>query len=85
MQNLKYAPQESFLQFIPVPGHEATGHELRDALRGVRRLDGTKEEVHIINMSLAGLDETEEERDILKELSSNKILIAGAGMKKLTK
>ena len=67
------------LQVQPIKGVPGGMQSLIDALKHVKTLDGTKNEVDIINMSVGQFDLPEGLDEIVNELASQKILISSAG------
>ena len=52
---------------------------LIDALKHIKTLDGSKNEVDVINMSVGQFNLPEGLDEIINELASNKVLISSAG------
>ena len=67
------------LQVQPVKGEVGNMQTLIDALKHIKTLDGTKNEVDIINMSVGQFNLPEGLDEIINELASKKILIWSAG------
>ena len=67
------------LQVQPVKGEVGNMQTLIDALKHIKTLDGTKNEVDIINMSVGQFNLPEGLDEIINELASKKILISSAG------